>query len=201
MYRRSLITLALAAGTLALPLAALADTVEVSGVKYDTAAEVAGKKLALNGAGIRYKVIIKVYTAGLYLTEKADTPEAVLANTGPKRLHIVALRDIDGNDLGKLFTKGMEANAPREEFVKSINGVLKIAELFAAKKELSKGESFSVDWVPGTGAMIQINGKPAGEPIKEPEFYTALLRIWLGKSPADDSLKDALLGIERKRRR
>lgn len=201
MHRRSLISLALAACALALPLTGQAETVEVAGVKYDTNADVGGKKLVLNGAGIRYKAVFKVYTAGLYLTEKTDTPETLLANPGPKRLHIVALRDIDGNDLGKLFTKGMEANAPREEFVKSINGVLKIAEHFAAKKELSKGESFSVDYVPGVGSQVLINGKVAGEPIKEPEFFTALLRIWLGKSPADDSLKDALLGIERKRRR
>lgn len=201
MHRRSLITLALAACALSLPLAAQADTVEVAGVKYDTAADVGGKKLVLNGAGIRYKVVIKVYTAGLYLAEKTTDPDAVLHMAGAKRLHIVALRDIDGNDLGKLFTKGMEANAPREEFVKSINGVLKIAELFAAKKELSKGESFSVDYVPGVGSQVLINGKVAGDPIKEPEFFTALMRIWLGKSPADDSLKEALLGIERKRRR
>jgi hypothetical protein len=182
---------------LLLPLAALADTVEVAGVKYETVQDVGGQKLQLNGAGIRYKVIIKVYAAGLYLGTKVSTPEAVLSATGPKRIQIVALRDIDGNDLGKLFTKGMEQNSTREEFAKSINGVLKIAELFSIKKELSKGESFSVDWIPGTGAVVQINGKPQGEPIKEPEFYSALLRIWLGKSPADDQLKDALLGIKR----
>lgn len=183
---------------LLLPLTALADTVDVAGVKYETLQEVGGQKLQLNGAGIRYKLIIKVYAAGLYLGSKASTPEAVLAATGPKRIHIVALRDIDGNDLGKLFTKGMEQNAPREEFVKSINGVLKIAEMFAAKKELAKGEHFSVDWLPGIGSVVSVNGKPQGEPIKEPEFFNALLRIWIGKSPADDQLKDALLGVTRK---
>jgi len=179
------------------PLTARADNIELSGVKYETAQDVGGHKLQLNGAGIRYKAVFKVYTAGLYLGAKAATPEAVLATPGPKRIHIVALRDIDGNDLGKLFTKGMEQNATREEFAKSINGVLKIAELFAAKKELTKGESFSVDWVPGAGAVVLVNGKPHGEPIKEPEFYGALLRIWLGKVPADDQLKDALLGIKK----
>jgi len=177
---------------------AQADTVDIGGVKYETVQDVGGQKLQLNGAGIRYKVIIKVYTAGLYLGSKASTPEAVLAAGGPKRIHIVALRDIDGNDLGKLFTKGMEQNAPREEFMKSINGVLKIAELFAAKKELTKGEHFSVDWIPGTGSVVSVNGKPQGEPIKEPEFFNALLRIWIGKAPADDQLKDALLGVVKK---
>ncbi|MFS9599030.1 chalcone isomerase family protein [Acinetobacter baumannii] len=40
-----------------------------------------------------------------------------------------------------------------------------------------------------------------GETIKEPEFFSALLRIWLGDKPADDALKDALLGIKREKRR
>jgi len=33
-----------------------------------------------------------------------------------------------------------------------------------------------------------------GEPFKEPEFFNALLRIWLGPVPADWKLKESLLG-------
>jgi len=55
------------------------------------------------------------------------------------------------------------------------------------------GDAFSVDWIPGTGTIIMINGKPSTAPIKEPEFFSALLKIWLGKSPADSTLKDALM--------
>ncbi len=168
--------------------------VEVAGVKYNPVEEVGGQKLQLNGAGIRYKAIFKVYAAGLYLSGKATTPEAVIAMPGPKRLHIVALRDLDGNDLGKLFYKGMESNTTREEFVKAINGVLKVGELFATKKELKKGESFSVDYLPGTGSVVLINGVRAGEVIKEPEFYGAFLHVWLGPNPPDSSLKTKLLG-------
>jgi len=177
---------------------ARAETVEVAGVKFDTVETVANTKLQLNGAGIRYKAIFKVYAAGLYLQNKANTPEAILADKGPKRLHIVALRDIDGNDLGKLFTKGVEANATREEFVKAINGMLKISELFANKKELKKNESFSVDFIPGTGTLVSVNGVVQGDPIKEPEFYGAFLHIWLGKNPPDSQLKEKLLGSGQK---
>lgn len=182
------------------PIAARAETVDVAGVKYETMQDIGGQKLQLNGAGIRYKAIFKVYTAGLYLNGKAGTPEAVLALPGPKRLQIHMLRDIDGNELGKLFTKGMEQNTPREEFMKSINGVLRIAEIFASRKNLNTGEYFSVDYIPGTGSVVMLNGKTMGEPIREPEFFSALLRIWLGKSPADDQLKDALLGTVKRGR-
>ncbi|MBW8848777.1 MAG: chalcone isomerase family protein [Burkholderiales bacterium] len=181
---------------------ARADTVEVANVKYETTADLAGQKLVLNGAGIRYKFVIKVYTAGLYLTTKASTTAEVLAAHGPKRIHIQMLRDIDGNELGKLFTKGMEANVSREDFAKSINGVLKLSEIFASRKQLNSGDNFSVDYVPGVGSTLLLNGKSVmSEPIKEPEFFTALLRIWLGDKPADDNLKEALLGIKRERKR
>ena len=191
---RRLVLSALAAATLALPLAVrAADVTEVGGVKYDNTVTLGNAKLQLNGAGVRYK-FVKVYTAGLYLANKAATPEAVLAAAGPRRMHIVMLREINADELGRLFTKGMEQNASREEFSKVIPGVIKMGEIFAARRKLASGDYFSIDYVPGVGSTIVVNGKPASEPIKEPEFFNALMKIWLGKSPADAQLKDALLG-------
>ncbi len=196
MNRTSLrrgLALALAA-TLLGSVAAQAQTVEVAGVKFPPSVQLAGSTLQLNGAGVRFKFVIKVYAAGLYLGARAGTPEAVLAASGPKHMHVVMLREIDANDLGRLFTRGMQDNAPKEEFSKSIPGTLRMADIFSARKKLLAGDSFSVDWVPGVGTTVLVNGKPQGEPVKEPEFFNALLRIWLGSSPADRMLKDALLG-------
>lgn len=171
-----------------------AAAVELAGVKYAPAANVGEAALQLNGAGIRYRFVVQVYTAGLYLAAKADTPEAVLAATGPKRLHVVMLRDIDASELGRLFTRGMQENAAKEEFSKSIPGTLRMADIFSAKKRLAKGETFSVDYLPGVGTQVLVNGKPASDPITEPEFFRALMGIWLGPNPADSGLKQALLG-------
>ena len=193
MIRRSLLV-AVGAAALCLASTARAQPTEAGGVKFESTLQVGTAKLQLNGAGVRYKAIFKVYAAGLYLTARATTPEAVLAAPGPRLLQIVMLREIDGNELGKLFTKGMEQNAPREEFSKSINGIMRMSDVFSTRKKLAAGESFAVEWVPGSGTVILINGKAAGEPIQEPEFYSALMKIWLGNSPADAGLKDALLG-------
>ncbi|NDY91076.1 chalcone isomerase family protein [Ideonella livida] len=170
--------------------------VTLAGVRFEPGASVGGGALLLNGAGIRYKAIFKVYAAGLYLSARAASLEAAVAAPGPKRVHIVMLRDIDANELGKLFTQGMEKNASKDVFMKSIPGTLKLAELFARKKKLASGDAFSVDWVPGQGTTVVINGKPELEPIPEPAFFQALLGIWLGKDPADGPLKRALLGQE-----
>jgi len=191
---RRLLALTALAAAFVLPASAHAQTTDVAGVKFANTLQVGNTKLQLNGAGIRYKVVFKVYAAALYLTDKATTPEAVLAAPGPRHLQIVMLREIDANELGKLFTKGMEQNAPREEFSKSIAGIMRMSDIFSSRKKLVAGDSFAVEWVPGTGTVILVNGKPEGQPIKEPEFYSALMKIWFGKSPADSQLKDALLG-------
>lgn len=173
---------------------AFATTIDVSGVKLEETAEVRGTALQLNGAGVRYKAVFKVYTAGLYLGKKATTADEAYAAPGPKRISITMLRDIDSNELGKAFTKGIEDNTPKGEYSKLIPGIMKMSQIFFDQKKLLAGESFTIDWIPGTGMVVSVKGKPQGEPMKEPEFYNALLRIWLGPQPADWKLKDALLG-------
>ncbi len=195
--RRSLSSLVLGLAALLGPAAALANTVELAGVTLDERVTVAGKPLQLNGAGIRYKAVFKVYTAGLYLGSKAASTEAVLAAPGPKRMHIVMLRDIDSAELGKLFSRGMEDNMEKGSFARLIPGVMRMSQVFSKHKVLKAGETFVLDWVPGTGTVLTVKGVPENEAFKEPEFFEALMRIWLGPKPADWALKDALLGIKK----
>jgi hypothetical protein len=168
--------------------------VNLSGVKYDENTEVRGTKLQLNGAGIRYKAVFKVYTAGLYLTRKAASPEEVQTAPGARRMSITMLRDIDSAELGKLFSRGIEDNMEKTAFSKLIPGVMRMSQIFFDIKRLKAGDTFLIDWVPGAGTVITVKGIPQGEPFKEPEFFNALLRIWLGPNPADWKLKEALLG-------
>jgi len=185
-----LLALAALVGT----LSASAGQIDIAGVKIEDNLDLNGSKLQLNGAGIRYKTILKVYTASLYLGKKAATPDEVLAAPGPKRMAITMLRDIDANELGKGLTRGLEDNSPKNEMAQLIPGLLRMSQMFSEQKNLRTGDSFTVDWVPGKGTVISVKGVQQGEPIKEQAFFNALMRIWLGPSPADYKLKDALLG-------
>lgn len=180
--------------TAATPLAASVPSTDVSGVKYDNTLDLRGSKLQLNGAGVRYKAIFKVYAAGLYLGKKAPTTEEALGQPGNKRIQVVMLRDIDAGELGKLFSRGVEDNMPKSDFSKVVPALIRMGQMFSEYKQLKTGDVFTIDWVNGTGTIISIKGKPYGEPFKEPEFFNALLSIWLGKQPADWKLKDAMLG-------
>ena len=165
-----------------------------SDAKYAETINLGGSALQLNGAGVRYKAVFKVYTAGLYLEKKVQSPQEVTALKGPKRVSITMLREIDSTELGKLFSRGMEDNIDKAAFSKLIPGVLRMSQIFSDHKKLKAGDQVLIDWLPGTGTVITVKGEPQGEPFKEPEFFNALLGIWLGNAPADWKLKDALLG-------
>lgn len=180
--------------SLVAPVLGHAAVVDVAGVKFEDTIDQRGSKLVLNGAGVRYKAVFKVYSAGLYLPKKTSSPEEALSMAGAKRISITMLRDIDSNELGKLFTRGVEDNAPKTEMSKLIPGLIRMGQIFSDQKKLVTGDSFTFEWVPGTGGVLTVKGKVQGEPFKEAEFFIALLRIWLVPVPADYKLKEALLG-------
>lgn len=176
--------------------ASLAATVELNGIKLEDTAEVRGSKLQLNGAGTRYKGPFKVYVAGLYVGKKASSLHEIVAQPGPKRVSITMVREIDAGELGKLLTRGIEDNTPKSEFSKLVPGLIKMGQVFSDNKKLVPGDNFTIDWVSGVGTVLTVKGKPTDEPFKEPEFFKAILSLWLGPVPADWKLKDALLSVK-----
>jgi len=188
--KQCIITLA----ALLLSISVNAATLDVAGVKIEETIDFQGSKLVLNGAGVRYRAVFKVYAGALYVSKKVATSDAFFAAPGPKRLIVTMLREVDADDIGKSFTKGFEDNTAKAELPKLTPGMVKMGQIFSDQKKLAAGDNFTVDWIPGSGMVISIKGKAQGEPFKEPEFYAAMMRIWLGASPGDSKLKDALLG-------
>ncbi|MDP1535229.1 MAG: chalcone isomerase family protein, partial [Rubrivivax sp.] len=72
--------------------------------------------------------------------------------------------------------------------IEALNATLK------AVGEAKKGDLIHIEFVPDTGTRITVNGQPRGAAIAGEDFYTAVLRIWLGDKPADGGLKKGLLG-------
>ena len=174
--------------------ATLAATLDVAGVKVEDTATVAGTKLTLNGAGVRYKGPFKVYVGELYTTKKVASLEELVSAPGPKRMRLVMTREIEAGPFGKLLTRGMEDNNPKAEMSKLIPGLMKMSTLFTEHKSFAPGDVIDMDWTPGTGLVISVKGKTTTEPFTEPAFFKALMGIWLGPQPADWKLKDSLLG-------
>lgn len=187
-------TIVLAAGLCA-ATASWAAT-ELAGVRIEDTATVAGTKLQLNGAGIRYKGPFKVYVGDLYTTQKVKSLDELVAAPGPKRLTMTFLREIEAASFGKLLTRGVEDNISKNEMSKLVPGMIRMGDIFTLNKSLIPGDVITLDWIPGTGMVVTAKGKVQGEPFKEPEFYRAIMSIWFGPVPADWKLKDAMLGAK-----
>src|SRR5450755_5120676 len=86
-------------------LSAGASAAEVGGVKLDDKMSVGGQDLVLNGAGVRTKVVFKVYVASLYLPQKATDLQGVLAK-GPRRIQMNLLRTLSADQLDDALVDG-----------------------------------------------------------------------------------------------
>lgn len=167
---------------------------EISGVRFADTIKVGGSDLKLNGLGMRTKVVFKVYAAGLYLTEKKTTLADIMAVPGPRRVTLVMMRDLTSDDFGQAFMTGLNNNLSQAEKSKIVSQISKFGEIFASIESLKKGDVLHIDWVPATGTHAELNGKKVGESVPDIAFYNAILRIWIGDKPADNSLKPALMG-------
>jgi len=166
---------------------------EVGGVKFPETVSVAGHDLKLNGAGVRTKLVFKVYAVGFYLQEKKTTVQDVLNVGGPRRIRIVAMRDLSSDDFGMAFMKGLNDNVSPEERTKLLPQTKAFGEIFAQFPGLKKGDELIVDWNPSTGSQPFLNGKKVGETLPDQAFFNAIMRIWIGNKPVDSSLKPKLL--------
>jgi Chalcone isomerase-like len=168
-------------------------SVMVAGYAFEPEVNLAGKTIKLNGTGIRTRAFFKVYAAGLYLPIKAKTPQEVYAAPAPKRLKVTMLREIDSASFGKTMSQVMGDNLPRDQLGKCIPGLLKLGEVFAAKKKMVAGDWYTLDEIAGKGTVLTINGTVTAE-VAEPEFFTCLMHNYFGDKPADTDLKAGLLG-------
>lgn len=178
---------------LMLCVAMQANALEVGDAKFDDKVQVGGASLLLNGAGVRSAVFWDVYAAGLYLTAKENTSEAVLADQGAKRIELYVMKDNDADHFVDSLRKGIAKNYDKQQADAFGARLDALGKLFANIDEFEEDDVLNLDWVPGQGTLVSLNGKELGK-IDGADFYSALLSVWIGKEPAKDKLKKELLG-------
>jgi len=173
---------------------ARAQVVELEGVKLEPTAQVGGAALQLNGAGIRTRAIFKVYVAGLYVPQKSNSAATLLAQKGPRRMVLTMLRNVDADSFAGPLNDGLKNNHSEAQLAALKGQIDAFNATFKSVGEAKKGDVIGIEYLPDAGTRITVNGQAKGSPIAGEEFYTALLRIWLGDKPADADLKKGLLG-------
>lgn len=196
MMKRTMVGL-MAMVALSLGLAAggaVAQPVEVQGVKFEPTAQVGSATLQLNGAGVRTRVFFKVYAAGLYVPQKSTDAAALLAQTGARRIAITMLRDVDGETFAGALDEGLRANHSEAQLAGWKSQLDALHASIKAAGEAKKGMVLHFEFTPEAGTRLTVGGQARGSAIPGADFFTALLRIWIGDKPVDANLKKAMLG-------
>ena len=185
-------SLIIGSALLATAIAAPAQAAKVAGVELEDSVQISADtpELVLNGAGIRKKLFIKVYVGALYLQNKATGVDAVLNQTGANRVLMHFLYKKVGRDkLVDGWKEGFSGNSSAEmEKLKA-----RLADFNGLFTDAKKGDVILLDYLPGKGTRVTINGQAKGT-IPGADFNKALLKVWLGNSPVDSGLKEAMLG-------
>ena len=164
---------------------------EVGGAKLDDRATVGGQPLVLNGAGIRTRVMFKVYVASLYLPAKAPDLAAVLARA-PRRIQMNLLRTLAPDQLIDALNEGLKENNSEADLTAVKAQTDQLMTIMRSFGEVKEGNVVTLDFVDGA-TVVGFNGASRGT-IPGDAFNKALTKIWLGDKPVQADLKKALLG-------
>ena len=162
-------------------------------MKLDPAAQVGAATLQLNGAGVRTRAIFKVYVAALYVPQKSGDAATLLAQKGPRRVAITMLRNVDAETFAGALNDGLRSNHTEAQFAAMKPQIDALNVNLKAVGEAKKGDLIHFEFVPDGGTRVTVNGQPRGSAIAGEDFFTAVLRIWIGDKPVDGALKKGLV--------
>jgi hypothetical protein len=161
----------------------------IAGVALPDTVQVAGTKLVLNGAGLRTKYMVKVYVAGLYVTQKSSDPTMILKADAPKRIVMHFVRDVTKNQLTDGFTESFHSNTPDAEKILQPD----IDRFFSVLTPVKAGQEIIFTYIPEKGMSVFFGDKEQLT-IASPAFAEMLFSVWLGPKPPNAALKKGLMG-------
>jgi hypothetical protein len=190
--RRAMIAAALALLVPAYPAAAK----EVSGVELPESARPEGSAvdLRLRGGGVFRFFFLRYYVCGLYAGAGLTDAAAILENDAPRRVHLVALRRITAFEFLWGLDQGLADNLTPAQALELREPLERVRQTIRAIGGIARGVRVSIDYAPGPGTRIVVDGQARGAAVAGKPLSDALLRVWIGERPLDAGLKRELLG-------
>jgi hypothetical protein len=125
---------------------------------------------------------------------KSQSPQALMAEGGPKRLELLMLLDAPAQEFSKAIRGGLKDNLSESELSSILTAVQALVQQVDAVGRLRKGDTIRLDDDPARGVSLLVNGVARGPVISDRALFAAVLRIFLGDRPVDARLKSGLLG-------
>lgn len=164
----------------------------LNGVILPTELSFNNQTLVLNGGGIRTKFVFKLYTAGLYLSQKSSDGNAVSKANEMMAVRLeITSNMISSSNMSEAINDGFDKSTGRktsairdriDEMLKTFSG-----------EAIKIGDVFDIVYIPKIGTQTYKNGKLKNT-LTGLDFKQALFGIWLSNNPVESNLKKGMLG-------
>ncbi|EPR44841.1 MULTISPECIES: chalcone isomerase family protein [Desulfococcus] len=182
------IMIALAVLTVVLPSCS-AET--VGGVAVPDTLTAGNVPLVLNGVGLRQRFFMKIYAGALYLEKKSSDARKIIAAEAPMAIRMHFIHDgVPSRKLIEAWNEGFE-NSTRGDTAALASQIEKFNACFT--EAARAGDVYDIIYSPGQGIRVYKKNQLRGA-IQGTAFKKALFGIWLGEKPADQNLKEDMLG-------
>ena len=167
-----------------------ANAITVGGIKLPDEWEKDGIVLKLNGAGLRKKMIIKVYAAGLYLMNEISDSNEIINLDEPMaiKMHFI-YKNVSKEKLIDAWKVGFTKFEDKNDIALEIS---KFNSFFT--HDAKKGDIYDFIYIPRKGVDVFYNNEFVGT-VGGFTFKKALFSIWLAESTTLPKLRKALLGL------
>ncbi|MEY4216409.1 MAG: hypothetical protein RLZZ68_865 [Bacteroidota bacterium] len=161
------------------------------GVEFFTETTINETPVVINGAGVRTKYFMNMYVGALYLKKKSKEASTIINADEEMGIHIrlvssMVTRERFKESVTEGFKNASSGKATADEQKKFMSYL---------SEEFKDQDKIYLDYVPKVGTKIYKNSELKGT-IPGLEFKKALFAIWLGSNPAQESLKNDMLGKE-----
>ena len=146
--------------------------------------------LQLKGTGTRVRMLMDMYTLGLYIKDVNMDDSAIVSNDEATviRLNIIS-RLLTSDKMVKAIQKGFEVSTQGN--TASIQTGIDIIGDLVFSNEIEKNDVYQFAYHPDLGTVVSKNGQELAS-IKGYAFKKALWGVWFGQDPIDKKLKERL---------
>lgn len=163
---------------------------QVAGVEVPETVVIESQTLNLNGCGIRKKFFLSIYVGSLYAGNRVASLEEAVRDPDPKliRMNFVYSK-VDREKIVDAFAEGFANNTPG---LSGSSEARTFLSLFT--RDFVEGDTVDLELGKGGSVSVRHNDNLLGS-LTSPALARGILAIYLGAEPADEDLKEGMLGL------
>ncbi len=145
----------------------------------------------LNGLASYQDLGGEMFIAALYAENPTSSSNMLLDSKEKKSMELRITADrYSARRLNKMWIEGMAINNPGSVLTEQAQNMIEFTSMI--KKKLMAGDILTIENVPGEGTNVSVNGVKLGT-IKAEDFFSMLLRTWIGSIPLSSDFRRELL--------